>query len=280
MTGGSATGGTTIVLGGGPSAAWVAADAKRHHNQVIWVASKEHGGFTGADPGGRNTMILRSLRESMFLGNLEGVLFRSLQEPGDASKGGVVVRLSNFRSAYEGGQGHEIELLVSQVVTAFGSDNSRALSILDPMLFNDLGAIVDTAGAFSDSPLDAAIGLRSKDSDLLVVGAAAARGMSVKGLGLQWGNIAQTLPVSARPFEGISMSNATIEAMANYVSFEYPNMFTANRNQIAEFLKRLSPASGEGRRLTVADKIIEERVELQTSDFASWDVAKIIRDGL
>jgi hypothetical protein len=277
MTGGSAQGGTTLILGGGPSAAWAAAEAKRRHNQVIWVASREHGGFAGANPGGRNTEILRSLSDSLYFGELSELVYRSISEPGDARKGGVVAQLANFQSADDNGSGRQVELIVSQVVTAFGADDARTFSMLEGGLFNDLGALADAAGAFSASPLDAAIALQSSDGDFLTAGATTARALAAKGLSMQWNPIALTLPVSARPLEGIAVGNASIEALANLISLEAPNPFLMNRNQLAHTFARFTGTSEAGR-LAAADKFIEMRSELGPGELATWDIAKAVKD--
>jgi hypothetical protein len=279
MSGGSAEGGTTAILGGGPSAMWAAADARRHHNEVVMIASRDHGGYEGANPGGRNTSIQIAMRGRMYYGEPVEIVPRRILDASDARMGGLIIHVKGFRPIEDSGPGKEMELVVSQVVTAFGGDRVHSFPMLGPYIFNDLQAIADEAGAFTSSPLDAATGLISSDRDMIVVGAAAYRGLSVKGLGLPWTNIAQTLPLAGRPYEGIALSNATIEAIANYVSLGPINYLVANRQQIAESLKSVSSA-GEGRRLTVADQVIASRAKLETSDYATFDVAKIIRDGL
>ena len=276
MTGGAAMGGTTLILGGGPSAAWAAAEAKRRHNEVIWVASREHGGFKGADPGGRNTAILRALRGNMYFGKLAQILFRNIQDPGDASNGGIIAQIEGFQRAEDSGNGRETELIVSQVVTAFGADDTRNFSILEGDLFLNLEAIADVHGAFTKSPLDAAIGLRSTDGDLLTAGAASFRALLAKGHSMRWDPIALTLPQLARPSEGIAMAHVTAEALANVLSIESPNLFLINRNQFAYLLAKLTRMSEAGR-YEIADKFIEMRSKLKPGQFSIESLAEILK---
>jgi hypothetical protein len=213
----------------------------------------------------------------MYFGDLAQILYRNIQDPGDTRNGGIIAQIKGFQRSEDSGEGRESELIVSQVVTAFGADDARSFSILEGGLFGDLGAIADVTGAFSSNPLDAAIGLQSSDRDLLTVGAATARGLLAKGYSMQWNSIALTLPQSARPGEGIAMAHVSAEALANVLSIESPNPFLMNRNQFAYRLAKLTRMTEAGR-YEVADKIIEMRSQLESGQISIESLVEIFKE--
>ena len=74
------------------------------------------------------------------------------------------------------------------------------------------------------------------------------------------------------------MINASIEGLANYVALHNPNLLTANRQQLAEGLKKISHSATEKNRLEVADKIIQLRSSKDR--VTERELVQVIKDGL
>jgi hypothetical protein len=130
---------------------------------------------------------------------------------------------------------------------------------------------------FSANPLDTALGLTTEDGDLVVVGPAAYKGLTAKGSGMLWENMAKSLPPPAQPYAGIAMINCSVEALANYMALDNLNLYIANRRQIAEKLSDISHLATESNRLEVADKVIEARSK---SGVTEAELIKLIKEGL
>jgi hypothetical protein len=276
MSGLCGKGGVVAVYGGAPTSSWDAGVAMLNGNQVVWIASPDHGGFASANPNGRNSEIIRRNKNNMFLGTPEEVIYRDIGEPYNMQKGGIVLRLRDLR--HDGDRsGKDTELVVSQFVYAVGTDPNEALSFLDPWTYSGLVPIYDKMACFSANPLDTALGLTTEDGDLVVVGPAAYKGLTAKGSGMLWENMAKSLPPPAQPYAGIAMINCSVEALANYMALDNLNLYIANRRQIAEKLSDISHLATESNRLEVADKVIEARSK---SGVTEAELIKLIKEGL
>ena len=155
---------------------------------------------------------------------------------------------------------------------------SPGLVCIGKETYASLSPIYDVHACFSASAFNAALGLTSEDGDVIVVGPAAYKGLAAKGSSLLWENMATAFPSPARPYAGITMINASIEGLANYVALHNPNLLTANRQQSAEGLKKISHSATEKNRLEVADKIIQLRSSKDR--VTERELVQVIKDGL
>jgi hypothetical protein len=163
-------GSVILIIGDGPTALWDA-EVCLSYGAIPYVVGPNNGGaFLGADPGGRNSETMRTLRENnlLFIADIEGIEeLDNLKYFDDMREAGILVYLKNLTSLSTGSYRSASVLPVARVISAIGS-MGPSLSMFDHHILEDMGPMV-VEGVEGR----AAVALATKEYDILGVGAMA-----------------------------------------------------------------------------------------------------------
>jgi hypothetical protein len=253
-----------VIYGGSATASWVAETALvRGYRVVLWFVrpddTKESdqwnrdSRFKGAFPaGGRNRKVEKDLEGVRHVFNLQEIRLDQ--------KTNKVEFLVN-------GQYGSVFYRVDLFVYALGQANTESAGIRAMLDKNSVGKIVpfyDANRAISDQQCVVAMG--TEDKTLLIVGSALqSLGKAIENT-KRYSEIAKTLPLAARPEEGIILAVSSIEALNNYIPVQSTtgriniNFNTCNRTQLAAYIAQTTslPPSVANR---AVERIIETRAK-------------------
>jgi hypothetical protein len=143
-------GGLVAVIGDGPSALWAAQMIADRGNRVVILGPDTPSAFGQSNPGGRNSAILRTLSDSIYVGSVIAIKEEEVSSRADYDEPGTVLVVRNFRRHDFKTRGRTVHLPVTAVVSAIGS----ALDVcpaIDPGLLNSLSVVPGAAALSTES---------------------------------------------------------------------------------------------------------------------------------
>jgi hypothetical protein len=161
-------GGAIAVVGDGPTALWTAAYLADLGNEIYVVGPDNGKAFANANPGGRNSDIIRTLGDRFYVGSIEGVEEREVSSFQDWSEFGTSLHIRNLRPFLSQGKSRAAQLPVTSIVSAIGPVNGFS-SIIDPSLIASLRVV------------EGCLALASPDEDFYMFGSQAYYGSRLTG---------------------------------------------------------------------------------------------------